>query len=270
MTAFHIHLVSDSTGETLRTIAKAATVQFEEAEAREHLWSLVHTKRQMERVVSRIEQDPGVVLYTLMSRDLREVLEEGCRRLRLPCVAVLEPVIGVLSNYLGAEMRELPGRQHVMDAEYFSRIEAVNFAMTHDDGQLAGELDDADVVLVGVSRTSKTPTCIYLANRGIKAGNVPLVPGLPLAPELERLEAPLTVALTASPQHLVGIRRNRLLSLKQSGVTDYVDLEMVKEELAAARKVYRGRGWPVIDVTRRSIEETAAAILNLHARRTGV
>jgi len=267
MTEFHLHMVSDATGETLTTVAKAAIVQFEEAHPVEHMWSLVHSKREMDRVVERIEENPGLVLYTLVSRELATVLETGCRRLQVPCVAVLDPVISALSSYLGTKMRELPGRQHVMDAEYFSRIEAVNYAMTHDDGQLSDHLEDADVVLVGVSRTSKTPTCIYLANRGVKAANVPFIPGLALPPQLERLDGPLIVALTASPQQLVEIRRNRLLSLRQNSETDYVDLETVKSEVATARKVFSRHHWPVIDVSRRSIEETAAAILTLHARR---
>jgi regulator of PEP synthase PpsR (kinase-PPPase family) len=267
MTEFHLHMVSDATGETLVTVAKAAIVQFEEARAVGHMWSLVHSKREMDRVVERIGEDPGLVLYTLVSRDLTAVLEAGCRRLQVPCVAVLDPVIGALSSYLGTKMQELPGRQHVMDAEYFGRIEAVNYAMSHDDGQLSDRLEDADVVLVGVSRTSKTPTCIYLANRGVKAANVPFIPGMALPPQLEKLDGPLIVALTASPQQLVEIRRNRLLSLRQNSATDYVDLETVKAEVATARKVFSRYEWPVIDVSRRSIEETAAAILNLYARR---
>jgi regulator of PEP synthase PpsR (kinase-PPPase family) len=269
MTQFHFYLVSDATGETLKTIARAATVQFEGAEPIEHFWSLVHTPTQMAEVIAKIEEEPGVVLYTLVSRDLRDMLEEACRRLQVPSVAVLDPVISVLSNFLGAEISELPGGQHAMDAEYFNRIEAMHFAMSHDDGQLLGELRMADVILVGVSRTSKTPTCIYLANRGIKAGNVPIVPGMELPPELEGVEGPLIVGLTASPKRVVEIRRNRLLSLRQDSETDYVDLDAVKDELTTARKLFGRYQWPVIDVTRRSIEETAAAILNLYARRAG-
>jgi hypothetical protein len=183
---------------------------------------------------------------------------------------VLDPVINVLSNFLGAEMSEQPGVQHAMNAEYFDRIEAMHYAMSHDDGQLLDGLDKADVILVGVSRTSKTPTCIYLANRGIKAGNVPIVPGMELPAELEGLEGPLIVGLTASPKRIVDIRRHRLLSLRQDSETEYIDLDMVKDELTTARKLFGRYEWPVIDVTRRSIEETAAAILNLYARRSGV
>ncbi len=267
MTAFHLHLVSDATGETLNSVAKAALVQFEEAEAVEHLWTLVRTSKQLDDVLAGVEANPGVVMFTLVNDELREILEERCRRLRVPCIAVLDPVFGVLSNYLGAKSRRQPGRQHMMDAEYFHRIEALSYSMQHDDGQMAGMLNDADVVLVGVSRTSKTPTCIYLANRGVKAANVPIVPGIPLPTELDTLTRPLVVGLTASPERLVQIRRNRLLAMNQSPETDYVDIEMVKEEVAYARKTYNRNKWPIIDVTRRSIEETAAAILNLISRR---
>jgi len=267
MTEFHLHLVSDATGETLNSVAKAALVQFEEAEATEHLWTLVRSPKQLEAVVEGIEANPGVVMFTLVNDDLRVTLEDSCRRLHVPCIAVLDPVFAVLSNYLGAKSRRQPGRQHMMDAEYFHRIEALSYSMQHDDGQMAGMLNEADVVLVGVSRTSKTPTCIYLANRGIKAANIPIVPGIPLPAELATLDHPLVVGLTASPERLVQIRRNRLLAMNQSPETDYVDLDMVKEEVAHARKTYARNRWPVIDVTRRSIEETAAAILNLMSRR---
>ncbi len=267
MKRFHLYLISDSTGETLETVTKAAVAQFEEAGPQKHHFAFVQTPEQMQAIIAKLEKTPGVVLYTLVSRELRELLEDTCRRLQLPSVSVLDPVINVLSTYLGTEMREQPGRQHALDAEYFLRIEAMHFAMNHDDGQQTEDLDAADVVLVGVSRTSKTPTCIYLANRGIKAANVPFVPGVPLPAELEVLQGPLIIGLTASPKRVVEIRRNRLLALRQDSETDYVDVDVVKEELQAARTVFNRLNWPIIDVTRRSIEETAAAILNLYERR---
>ena len=266
--SFHVHLVSDATGETLNSIANAALVQFEGATADVHMWALVRSKGQIERILQAIKANPGIVLFTLVDRELRDVLQEGCRRLQIPCVAVLDPVFAALAAYLGAESRGLPGRQHTMDAHYFERIEAMHFTMAHDDGQSTGDLNQADVVLVGVSRTSKTPTCIYLANRGIKAANVPMVPDVPLPAELNSLTHPLVVGLTTSADRLVQVRRNRLLSLNQHSDTDYVDIEAVKSEVAAARRLFAKHGWPVIDVSRRSIEETAAAILNLHKRRS--
>lgn len=264
---FHLHLVSDSTGETLSAVAKASCAQFEMVHAIEHAYALVRTTRQLERVVHEIETAPGVVMYTLINPVLRERLETRCRELGMPCVAILDPVLASLRNYLGThEHVDKPGIQHELGTEYFKRIEALTYTMAHDDGQGTGDLDKAEVVLVGVSRTSKTPTCIYLANRGIKAANVPIVPGARLPSELESLEHPLIVGLTVSPERLVHIRRNRLLSLNESAETDYVDLETVRAEMLSARRIFELHGWPVIDVTRRSIEETAAAILNLYHR----
>ncbi len=269
MKRFHLHLVSDATGETINSVARAVIAQFEDVEAVEHFWSLVRSKRQIDNVLAAIEATPGVVLFTLVDKDLRDRLERGCRRLGIPSVPVLEPVIEVLSAHLGSEVRGQPGRQHLLDAEYFTRIDAMHFVLAHDDGQSAHDLEDADVVLVGVSRTSKTPTCFYLANRGIKAANVPVVPGAPLPPEVATLSRPLVLGLTITPERLVEIRRNRLRILHQDAETDYVDLEHVTEEVLAARRLYARRKWPVIDVTRRSIEEVAAAILQHMARHTG-
>jgi regulator of PEP synthase PpsR (kinase-PPPase family) len=265
---FHLHLVSDATGETLSAIAKAALVQFEDqAEAEVHLWALVRTKVQAERVLQAIHAHPGIVMFTVVNADVRKTLVQGARKQHLPVVDVLAPVLDGLGHYLGAVSRALPGRQHVMDREYFRRIDAMQFSMAHDDGQGLTDLEEADIVLVGVSRTSKTPTSIYLANRGLKTANIPLIPNMPAPPELAALRKPLVVALTTNPERLVQVRRNRLLALNQKNDTDYVDLELVKEEVAFARRLFSQHGWPVIDVTRRSIEETAAAILNLYARR---
>jgi regulator of PEP synthase PpsR (kinase-PPPase family) len=267
---FHLHLVSDATGDTVHSVARACLVQFEDAEAIEHIWSMVRTKSQLERVIAGIEANPGVVLFTLVNETLRSALQEHCRRLQVQAIPVLDPVIGALASFLGRESRGLPGQQHMLDAEYFARIEAMQYALAHDDGQSYWGLDDADVVLIGVSRTSKTPTCIYLANRGIRAANVPFVPGVPLPPELDELKRPLIVGLTNDPERLIQIRRNRLSMLTQtSDPTTYTDLEAVRDEVAQARRLFAERHWPVIDVTRRSIEETAAAILKLLARRQG-
>jgi regulator of PEP synthase PpsR (kinase-PPPase family) len=270
-TRFHLHLVSDSTGETVHSVARACLVQFEEAEAVEHIWSRVRTKMQMERVIHGIEANPGVVLFTLVDEGLRAVLQEGCQKLQMAAIPVLDPVLAVLASRLGRKSRGLPGQQHLLDSDYFRRIDAMTFALAHDDGQSAWGLKDADVVLVGVSRTSKTPTCMYLANRGIKAANVPIVPGTPLPNELFSLTGPLVVGLTNDPERLVQLRQNRLQLLHQEHdrPTEYTDTSAVREEVQKARRLFTERHWPVIDVTRRSIEETAAAILRLLARRHG-
>ena len=263
----HLHLISDSTGETVTMVARAAVSQFEDVVPVEHVWFFVRTRVQLEKVLSIIEMMPGMVIYTLMSPELRQFLQERCRRLNVPCVAVLDAVMNALTESVGSSGRPKIGKQHEMDAGYFSRIAAMDFAMRHDDGQAPERLDDADVVLVGVSRTSKTPTCVYLANRGIKAANVPIVPDMPQLRYLAALKRPLIVGLTINAEHLASIRRNRqkymgVGSDGQYGGT-YAQEDHVQEELVAARRMFAKFGWPHIDVTRRSVEETAAAVLQL-------
>ena len=225
---------------------------------------LVRTQKQLERVLDEIENAPGIVLYTLLERDLAGRLEETCRNLGLPCLSILGPVLQLFHSYLGGESKPRVGAQHTLNAEYFKRIDALNYTMLHDDGQHTDDLEQADVVLVGVSRTSKTPTSIYLANRGVKTANVPLVPGVPVPPQLDQLTQPLVVGLTATPERIVQIRQNRLLGLRAEHDADqYVDRHAVAEEIAFARKLCGRHNWPIIDVTRRSIEETAAAVMTL-------
>lgn len=262
-TYFHVHLVSDSTGETLNAMARAVCARFENVLPIEHYYALVRSPRQLERALTDIEDAPGVVMHTIVDDGLRAALEEGCRRLDMPCIAALDPLVSAMSRYLGAALTRRVGVQHALDTDYFNRMDALNYAIGHDDGQGGQELDQADVVLVGVSRTSKTPTCIYLAHRGVRAANFPLVPGRPVPEALTRLSSALVVGLTISPDRLIQIRRNRLLSLKESRDTAYTDIEAVREEVVQARRLYERQGWPVIDVTRRSVEETAAAVLNL-------
>jgi regulator of PEP synthase PpsR (kinase-PPPase family) len=265
---FHLHLVSDATGETLITVARAAAAQYTNVAPVEHLYPMVRTQKQLDVALSEIAEAPGLVLFTLLEEDLIEQLETKCRELGLPCMSILGPVLRVFQSYLGAETSHRVGAQHVLNAEYFQRIDALNYTMLHDDGQHTEGLHDADVVLVGVSRTSKTPTSIYLANRGIKTGNVPLVPGLPVAPDVERLKAPLVVGLYASPERIVQIRENRLLGLNAHKDDDqYIDKAAVAEEVAFSRRLCAKHNWPSIDVTRRSIEETAAAVMRLLSER---
>jgi regulator of PEP synthase PpsR (kinase-PPPase family) len=264
---FHLHLVSDATGETINSVARACVAQFDHVRPIEHFWNLVRTTRQLDMVIEGIKDNPGLVMFTLVDDGLRRQLQDVCRELQVPCIPVLEPLINALGAYLGLESQSQPGRQHMLDAQYFGRMDAMDFALAHDDGQGTWDLHEADVVLVGVSRTSKTPTCIYLANRGIKAANIPFVPNCPLPPELEQVTRPLIIGLTKDPDRLIQIRRNRLRLLNQNDDTDYVDPEVVRTELAEARRLYSRKRWPVIDVTRRSIEETAAEIMMLLARR---
>jgi regulator of PEP synthase PpsR (kinase-PPPase family) len=265
-TSFHIHLVSDSTGETIRSVARAALAQFEDIEVIEHFWPLAHTKKAMDLVLEEITQNPGPVIFTLVSDEMGEQLVRGCRLRQVPCISVLHPVIATIGSYLGVQPTHVIGGQHELDAEYFQRIEAMDWTLSHDDGQRAHELDGSDVVLIGVSRTSKTPTCLYLANRGIKAANVPWVPSVPLPEGLDKLSNPLVIGLTNDPKRLVELRRARLNSLHQIEETPYVDPDVVRAEITEARRYFAKNRWPVIDVTRRSIEETAAAILSLYNR----
>ncbi len=267
MKHLHLHLVSDATGDTVRSVARACLVQFEGVEATEHFWVLVRSSAQMERVIDGISAHPGLVLCTVVDDGLRGTLEAACRHLGVPFVALLDPVMGAIADYVGGESRGLPGRQHELDAAYFVRIEAMHYTMAHDDGQANEDLDDANVILVGVSRTSKTPTCIYLANRGLKAANVPFVPDIPLPKALNTVTKPLVVGLTVHPNRLVQIRRNRLLMLREDSETAYINSERVEREVREARRFFLSKNWPVIDVTRRSIEETAATIMQLYEQR---
>jgi [pyruvate, water dikinase]-phosphate phosphotransferase / [pyruvate, water dikinase] kinase len=265
---FHLHLVSDSTGETLITVARAASAQYVSAAPVEHVYPAVRTNKQLDRVLADIEASPGVILYTLLDQSLIGRLEDRCRELGLPCLSVLGPVLRLFQSYLGAESTHKIGAQHILNADYFKRIDALNYTMMHDDGQLADDLENADVILVGVSRTSKTPTSIYLANRGVKTANIPLVPGMPPPVALEAVRRPMVVGLFASPERIVQIRQNRLLGLNAHRDDDqYIDRQAVAEEIAFSRRLCSKHEWPLIDVTRRSIEETAAAIMSLLADR---
>ena len=256
---FHLHLVSDATGETLITVARAAAAQYANVAPVEHLYPMVRSKKQLEHALAEIADSPGLVLYTLLEEDLIQSLEQNCRELGLPCMSVLGPILRLFESYLGTETVHRAGAQHVLNAEYFQRIDALNFSMLHDDGQHVEGLEEADVVLVGVSRTSKTPTSIYLANRGVKTGNVP---------QVEKLRQPLVVGLYASPERIVQIRENRLLGLRAHRDDDrYIDKTAVAEEVAYSRRLCAKYNWPSIDVTRRSIEETAAAVMRLLTER---
>ena len=267
MNEFHLHLVSDATGETVQSVARACLVQFEDADPVEHIWTLVRNGRQMDEVIHAIEENPGFVLFTMVNVDNRTKLQAACRRLQVPCVSVLQPIMTAFGGFLQAEGQARPGRQHSLDSEYYERISAMDYAMTHDDGQATWNLEEADVVLLGVSRTSKTPTCIYLANRGIKAANIPIVMGVDLPQEIFELKSPLVVGLTNDARNLLQVRRNRLRMLNEGNETNYVDPEAIAEEVTVAKRLFTQQGWPVIDISRRSIEETAAAIIQLRAQR---
>lgn len=265
---FHLHLVSDATGETLINVGRAACSQYANVLPIEHVYPLVRSMKQLERVLSEIETNPGIVLYTLVDREIRERLKARCQELGVPFLSVMAPVVRLFQSYLGGEPTPRVGGQHSLDASYFKRIDALNYTVMHDDGHLTDDLESADVVLLGVSRTSKTPTSIYLANRGIKTANIPLVPNVPLPPTVEKLKKPLVVGLVATPERIVEIRQNRLLGLNAGDLgSSYTDREAVSEEITFSRRLCARNGWPLIDVTRRSVEETAANIYALYSER---
>ncbi len=263
-----IHLISDATGDTLNAIARAAVAQFDEAHITYHRWSLVRSRLQLHRVLEGVQSEPGPILCSVVDEGLRSEIDAFAQRSGIRLVHILDPVLTVLQEQFGIPSKHKPGRQYVLDADYFRRIDAMHYVISHDDGQATRGLAEADVVLVGVSRSSKTPTCFYLANRGIKAANVPLVPGIE-PPELLNDPGCPVVGLTIDPRSLIEIRRHRLKligtgpAFLQRDSGDYVDYESVEKELLWAKRFCTARGWPTIDVTRRSIEETAATVLKL-------
>jgi regulator of PEP synthase PpsR (kinase-PPPase family) len=260
---FHMHLVSDATGETLAAIAKAATVQYQNIRAIEHVHPLVRTQRQLKRVLADIEHEPGIVLYTVLNNMLAVELEQHCQKLKIPCLAVLQPIMKVFESYLGAPQTPTVAGQHVLDADYFRRIDAMNFTMAHDDGRLPDNLSDADIVLLGISRTSKTPTSLYLAQRGYKTTNLPLVPQVSLPDQLLQPHTAFVVCLIANVDRIADVRRNRAILMADRDLETYVDRDTISAEIAYTRKLAAQYGWPIIDVTRRSIEESATMILKL-------
>ena len=265
--SFHLHLVSDATGETLHAVAKAALAQFEGLNVQEHSYTLVRSARQLLRAVDYIREHPGLVLFTLVHQELRLELVNQCRLLGLPHFDLMEGPVSLMRRVFGVHETHRPGGQHEIDQRYLQRIEALNYAIQHDDGQALDDLAGAEVILAGASRSSKTPTCVYLAMRGVRAATVPLVLGMPAPPQLLAYTSPLIIGLWASPARLVQIRRNRLATIGEQTQTDYTDLEKVRSEVMTTRRLYEQQGWPSIDVTRRSVEETAATILNLLAER---
>ena len=268
MTNYHIHLVSDSTGETVNSVLRSVMAQFEDLDVNEHMWTLVRTKGHMERVIEGVEKNPGIVLYTIADKEMQLKLREACKDMKIQCVPVLSRVLKELSAFLGSEVSGAVGKQYDLDEEYFSRIEAINYTLAHDDGQITDDLDEADIVLVGVSRTSKTPTCVYLSYKGLKVANVPYVMGCPLPETLGALkkQGVLVLGLVISPERLIQIRKSRLVTLNENRDTNYVDMDYIKEEVLEARKYFNKNGWQVMDVTRKSIEESTAMIMQVYQK----
>ncbi len=264
---FHLHMVSDATGETLLSVARAACAQYSNSQSVEHVHSLIRTDQQLERVMEHIEREPGIVLYTLVNKEHGAKLEEFCRNLMVPVCNILSPVFDLFQSYLGSSQTGQAGAQHNLDKSYFNRIEAMNFTLAHDDGQSPQTISDADIILIGISRTSKTPTSVYLANRGLRVANIPIVPNLPLPAPLHQMKKPTIIGLIASPRHILQIRQNRILGFKNEGKqSDYLNRNQISEEIAHTRRLCQTNQWPILDVTRKSIEETAAEIFQNHQK----
>ena len=259
----HVHLVSDSTGETLIAVCRAVIARFTHIRAFEHVHSLVRSHQQLDDALEAIEESPGPVLYTLVDDEQSRKLEQSCQKIGVPCQSILDPVVNLFGSYLGLEANPSIGGQHNLNPEYFRRIDALNFTLMHDDGCLSEDYEEADVVLVGISRTSKTPTSIYLANRGVRAANIPLVMQIDLPPILFQLKNPLVVGLVANPERIAQVRENRVIGLGKFDHESYIDRRLIAEEVNYAKRLFTKHQWPIIDVTRRSIEESAANIISL-------
>ena len=259
----HIHLISDSTGETVSTVARSAGAHFKNFDTIEHNWVLVRSIEQINKILEEIKENKGLVIFTLIDKNIRKSLEAGCKRIGVPAVPILDQVVMTIEEFFKYDLAiDEPGRQHALSSNYFDRIGAMQYTLAHDDGQQVHNLNEAEIVLVGVSRTSKTPTSMYLANRGIKVANVPIVPRVQLPGALVR-KGLFVVGLTTSPERLKQIRKSRLNAVGESNETEYIKEELIEEEVLSAKKLFNQHGWPSIDVTRKSIEETAAAVLDL-------
>ena len=268
---FNMYLVSDATGTTLQGLARAALSQFEGVNPVERFWPMIRSEMQLDRAIADIHKKPGPVLFTFVDKKLRRKLQAACAELDVPCMPVLDPILRTMSSYLGLPSVGVPGLQHSLDDAYFKRIDAVDFALSYDDGRTLDGLEDADVILTGVSRTSKTPTCIFLARRGVKAANIPIVPNVPFPEKVLTLKGPLIIGLTESPKRLENLRRSRLSAddehhQRNYEGNDYLDLDHIEEEIRNARRLFTKHKWPVIDVTRKSVEETTAEIYALLLR----
>jgi [pyruvate, water dikinase]-phosphate phosphotransferase / [pyruvate, water dikinase] kinase len=264
-----MHLVSHASGEMVEMVARNAVAQLEGVDVDRHLWKMVRNIGLVPDILAEIAKQRGAVLHSVAATDIREALEEGCRHLAVPCLFVLEPFVSRLAEYSGASIRFRTAARDFIDEDYYRRVEAMKYTLAHDDGHASDNLEDADVVLVGVSRATKTPTCMYLASRGIKAANVPVVPGVPLPEGVTKAKAPLVVGLTVQPKVLAQVRSSRLKRLSEDRASAYSETDAVAREVLEARRLCARHGWRMIDVTNRPIENTAAFILELLRKREG-
>lgn len=265
----YLHLISHASGELIEMLARNAVAQLDGVEVERRLWKMVRRLGQIPEILAAVGETRGFVLHSIAATDLREAIKEGCQHLAVPCLFSLEPMVHELSSHFDVPIQYRTSTHDVIDEDYYQRIEAMKFALSHDDGVAANDLEGADVVLVGVSRATKTPTCMYLASQGVKAANVPLVPRIPLPDGVMKAEHPLVVGLTLNPTRLANVRAARIRALTASETSDYSDIDVLRNELRDARRLFARKDWPVIDVTERSIEQTAAKVMKLLAKRSG-
>ena len=263
---YQIYLISDSTGETLDRIFLALKAQFKNIEYKIHSYSFTRTENQILKILEDAKKNGNsVILYTIVDNNLAKYLANVSNDKKIPCFGVLGNLILNFSKILNQKASHEPSGQHVLNDEYYERIEAIQFTMNHDDGNLSDEIEKSDIVLVGVSRTSKTPTAIYLANKGFKTSNIPLVDENSLPNKLKKNpQMTCVIGLNTEPERLVDIRKNRMNSLRETENKNYTDIENIRKEVAEARKTFQKYRWPSIDVTRKSVEETAASIIKMH------
>jgi len=263
---YQIYLISDSTGETLDRIFLALKAQFKNFDYKTHQYSFTRTQNQIIKILDITKKNKNsIILYTIVDNKLAKFLAEEANKLKIPCFGVLGDLILSFSKLLNQEASHIPSGQHVLDEEYYNRIEAIQFTMNHDDGNSIGDIGKSDIILLGVSRTSKTPTSIYLANRGLRTSNIPLVNENSI-PSLLRKNPKIScvVGLTSEPQRLLDIRKNRMNTLKETETIDYINLDKISVEVENAKKTFKKYNWPTIDVTRKSVEETAASVIKIY------
>ena len=259
-----IHFVSDSTGETIDAAVVAVMAQFPEVKKKEYFWPMVRSIEQVKKILDTTLLNPGLVVYSILNDRNRERLEQGCIEQKLPFISPLDTLVDTIKNNLSIRQTKIAGSQHKLDENYLRRVDAFDYAMQHDDGQKVSSMKNADIILVGVSRTSKTPTSIYLANKGFKVGNIPLISNTPLPEEIFSFKEPLIIGLIKDPRTLMHIRQTRLKLIGEKHVTHYADINSIKLEIIQARKIFTKYAWPTIDVSRRSVEETSASIIQIY------
>ena len=266
ITIHQIYLISDSTGETIDRIFLALKAQFKNFKYEDHTYSFTRTENQILKILNMAQKhSKAIILYTIVDSKLAKFLEEEAKKINIPCFGVLGDLILNFSKLLHQKATHIPSGQHVLDDEYFKRIEAIQFTMNHDDGNSINDIDKSDIVLLGVSRTSKTPTSIYLANRGFKISNVPLINKNSIPKFLiENPSSICVVGLTTEPERLIDIRKNRMSSIREMQSTDYTNLAKIRNEIENAKTTYKKYHWPIVDVTRKSVEETAASIIKIY------